>query len=103
MDLSQLNISGDWHNDAGTLEKFSRDMSAYRIAPALVVEPEDEQDVVNTVQFTRNEGLSIVPRPGGSDMSGAFDNAHDVGFLDAAHRLEDAAHDTLLSPQTAWA
>ena len=71
MDLSQLNISGDWHNDAGTLEKFSRDMSAYRIAPALVVEPKDEQDVVNTVQFTRNEGLSIVPRSGGSDLSGA--------------------------------
>ena len=71
MDLSQLNISGDWHNDTATLEKFSRDMSAYRIAPALVVEPEDEQDVVNTVQFTRNEGLSIVPRSGGSGLSGA--------------------------------
>jgi len=35
MDLSKLNIAGDWHNDAGTLEKFSRDMSAYRILPAM--------------------------------------------------------------------
>ena len=71
MDLSQLNISGDWHSEAGTLEKFSRDMSAYRISPALVVEPKDEPDVVKTLQFTRNEGLSIVPRSGGSDLSGA--------------------------------
>ena len=71
MDLSQLNISGDWHNEAATLEKFSRDMSAYRILPALVVEPKNEEDVLKTVQFTRNEGLSIVPRSGGSDLSGA--------------------------------
>ena len=71
MDLSRLNISGDCHNDAATLEKFSRDMSAYRILPALVVEPKTEEDVLNTVQFTRNEGLSIVPRSGGSDLSGA--------------------------------
>ena len=48
MDLSRLNISGDWHNDAGTLEKFSRDMSAYRILPALVVEPKTEEDVCQT-------------------------------------------------------
>jgi glycolate oxidase len=71
MDLSKLSISGDWHNDPGTLEKFSRDMSAYRILPALVVEPQNEQDVLDTVEFTRNEGLSIVPRSGGSDLSGA--------------------------------
>jgi FAD/FMN-containing dehydrogenase len=71
MDLSKLNITGDWHNDTRTLEKFSRDMSAYRILPALVVEPKSEEDVVKTVLFTRNEGLSIVPRSGGSDLSGA--------------------------------
>ncbi|MFC1882074.1 FAD-binding oxidoreductase [Thermodesulfobacteriota bacterium] len=71
MDLSRLNISGDCHYDAATLEKFSRDMSAYRILPALVVEPKNEEDVLNTVRFTRNEGLSIVPRSGGSDLSGA--------------------------------
>ena len=71
MDLSGLHITGDWHNDTHTLEKFSRDMSAYRILPALVVEPKTEEDVIKTVRFTRNEGLSIVPRSGGSDLSGA--------------------------------
>ena len=71
MDLSKLNISGDYHSDPRILEKFSRDMSAYRIVPALVVEPKTEEDVIKTLQFTRNEGLSIVPRSGGSDLSGA--------------------------------
>lgn len=71
MDLSRLDISGDWHNDAGTLEKFSRDMSAYRILPALVVEPKTEEDIIKTVLFAGNEGLSIVARSGGSDLSGA--------------------------------
>jgi FAD/FMN-containing dehydrogenase len=71
MDLSRLDIAGDWHDDTRTLEKFSRDMSAYRILPTLVVDPKSEKDVVKTVLFTREEGLSIVPRSGGSDLSGA--------------------------------
>ena len=71
MDLSRLDIAGDYHTDPQTLEKYSRDMSAYRIEPALVVEPKNEEDVIRTVEFTRNEGLSIVPRSGGSDLSGA--------------------------------
>ena len=71
MELAELNISGDYHTDPRTLEKFSRDMSAYRIVPALVVEPKTEEDVVKTLEFTRNEGMSIVPRSGGSDLSGA--------------------------------
>ncbi len=71
MNLSGLNITGEYHTDTKTLEKFSRDMSAYRILPTLVVEPKTEEDVIKTVQFTRNEGLSIVPRSGGSDLSGA--------------------------------
>ena len=64
MDLSQLNISGDWHNDAATLEKFSRDMSAYRILPALVVEPKDEEDVVNTFSLPGMRGSASYPVPG---------------------------------------
>ena len=71
MNLSNLKISGDWHTDAGTLEKFSRDMSAYRIVPALVVAPKNEEDVLRTLRFAHNEGLSIVSRSGGSDLSGA--------------------------------
>jgi len=71
MNPDNLNISGDWHMDTATLEKFSRDMSIYRIMPAMVVEPKNEKDVLSTLQFARNEGLSIVSRSGGSDLSGA--------------------------------
>ncbi len=71
MDTTRLKLKGKIHQDAATLEKFSRDMSAYRIPPALVVEPQDETDVLNTLAFARNEGLSIVSRSGGSDLSGA--------------------------------
>ena len=71
MNLDNLNISGDWNADLATLEKFSRDMSAYRILPALVVEPKNEEDVLRTLRFAHNEGFSIVSRSGGSDLSGA--------------------------------
>lgn len=71
MNPESLTISGDWHADAATREKFSRDMSAYRILPALVVAPKTEEDVIRTIRFARNEGLSIVSRSGGSDLSGA--------------------------------
>ena len=71
MNPDNLKIRGDSHSDAATLKKFSRDMSSYRILPALVVEPKDEDDLISTLRFARDEGLGIVPRSGGSDLSGA--------------------------------
>ncbi len=99
MNLSQLNITGDWHDDTTTLEKFSRDMSAYRILPALVVEPKNEQDVVNTVRFAGNEGLSIVPRSGGSDLSGASIGPGIVlNFKKHLNRLKTVGEETIVEP-----
>jgi FAD/FMN-containing dehydrogenase len=99
MDLSQLNISGDWHNDAATLEKFSRDMSAYRILPALVVEPKNEEDVLNTVLFAKNEGLGIVPRSGGSDLSGASIGPGIIlNFKKHLNRLAVVGEETIVEP-----
>jgi FAD/FMN-containing dehydrogenase len=99
MDLSQLKITGDWHNDKTTLEKFSRDMSAYRILPALVVEPKNEQDVVNTVRFAGNEGLSIVPRSGGSDLSGASIGPGIVlNFKKHLNRMKTVGEETIVEP-----
>ena len=71
MNPDNLDISGDWDTDPAVLEKFSRDMSAYRILPALVVAPKNEEDVLRTLRFAHNEGLGIVSRSGGSDLSGA--------------------------------
>jgi len=99
MDLSRLNISGDWHNDAATLEKFSRDMSAYRILPVLVVEPKSEADVINTVLFARDEGLGIVPRSGGSDLSGASIGPGIIlNFKKHLNRLTAVGEETIVEP-----
>jgi glycolate oxidase len=99
MDLSQLNITGGWHNDPATLEKFSRDMSAYRILPALVVEPENEEDVLKTVTFAKNEGLGIVARSGGSDLSGASIGPGIVlNFKKHLNRLTVVGEETIVEP-----
>lgn len=99
MDPSRLNITGGWHNDAATLEKFSRDMSAYRILPTLVVEPENEQDVLKTVTFARNEGLGIVARSGGSDLSGASIGPGIVlNFKKHLNRLAAVGEETIVEP-----
>jgi FAD/FMN-containing dehydrogenase len=99
MNLSQLKITGDRHNDKKTLEKFSRDMSAYRILPALVVEPKTEEDVLNTVLFARNEGLSIVPRSGGSDLSGASIGPGIIlNFKKHLNRLTVVGEETTVEP-----
>jgi len=71
MNPYHLDIAGDWYADSAVLDKFSRDMSAYRIVPALVVAPKNEEDILSTLRFARNEGLGIVSRAGGSDLSGA--------------------------------
>jgi len=99
MDLSQLKITGDWHNHTTTLEKFSRDMSAYRILPALVVEPKNEEDVIKTLLFAKNEGLSIVPRSGGSDLSGASIGPGIIlNFKKHLNRLKTVGEETIVEP-----
>ena len=99
MDLSKLQIAGDWHNDAKTLDKFSHDMSAYRILPTLVVEPKTEEDVLNTVRFARDESLSIVPRSGGSDLSGAsIGTGIILNFKKYLNRLTRVGEETIVQP-----
>jgi len=71
MEVSQLKIDGDCYQDKEMLAKFSRDMSDYRILPALVVAPRNEADIVKTLDFARSRGLGVVSRSGGSGLSGA--------------------------------
>jgi FAD/FMN-containing dehydrogenase len=95
MNPYNLDISGDWHTDPAVLDRFSRDMSAYRILPALVVEPKNDEDILRTLQFARNEGLGIVSRSGGSDLSGASIGPGIVlnfkKYLNRAVRLDEEA------------
>ncbi len=50
---------------------FRRDICSYRILPALVVYPGNEEDILSTLRSAGNEGLGIVSRLGGSHLSGA--------------------------------
>lgn len=54
------------------LEAFSRDESGIeeRYMPDVVVHPENSSDVVKTVKFAHERGIPIVPRGGGSGLSG---------------------------------
>ena len=99
MNLDNLNISGDRHADSSTLEKFSRDMSIYRILPALVVEPANEEDILRTLRFARDEGLGIVSRSGGSDMSGASIGPGIIlNFKKHFNRLVSIGDETVVQP-----
>ena len=99
MNINNLEISGDLHTDVDTLERFSRDMSIYRIVPALVVEPKNEEDVLNTLRFAHNEGLSIVSRSGGSDLSGASIGPGIVlNFKKHFNRLVSIGEETIVQP-----
>jgi len=99
MNPNNLDISGDWHADVETLERFSRDMSIYRIVPAMVVEPKNEADVLSTLRFARNEGLSIVSRSGGSDLSGASIGPGIVlNFKKFFNRIVAIGEETMVQP-----
>ena len=99
MNLDNLKISGEWHADADTLERFSRDMSYYRIVPAAVVAPRNEEDVIRTLQFARNEGLGIVSRSGGSDLSGASIGPGIIlDFKKYLNRLIAVGEETIVQP-----
>jgi len=101
MKLDNLNLSGDWHADLAILEKFSRDMSAYRILPALVIEPKNEEDVLRSLQFARNEGLSIVSRSGGSDLSGASIGPGIIlNFKKYLNRIVAVGEESIVQPGT---
>ncbi|KKW19871.1 MAG: Oxidoreductase [Parcubacteria group bacterium GW2011_GWA2_51_10] len=73
-DISPL-IKGDVLDDAKTLKEYSRDKSIFERAPALVVFPKSEEDVVALVRYVNGQKaagkiISIAARGGGSDMSG---------------------------------
>lgn len=49
-----------------------RDGRRTRCAPAVVVWPEDQEDIARIVEFARREGVPLVPYGAGSDVCGAI-------------------------------
>ncbi|MBN2290652.1 MAG: FAD-binding protein [Candidatus Glassbacteria bacterium] len=56
--------------DLPTRLLYSSDASIYEIIPAGVVFPRDERDLLRTMELAAGEGLTIIPRGGGSGLAG---------------------------------
>ncbi len=80
-------VRGEVDDTPATLDKNSRDASLFRVAPKVVVRPQDAQDICALVQYVTGKkkdpgnpaedrvhgsksGLSITARAAGTDMSG---------------------------------
>jgi glycolate oxidase len=70
---SLVGISGAEHvfADAARLEEYAEDMAGYRAVPAVVVRPGSEGEVRKIVELAGRRGVPIVPRGGGSSLTGA--------------------------------
>jgi FAD/FMN-containing dehydrogenase len=100
-DVSRLVISGDKLNDSEILKKYSKDASSYTIRPALVVAPRNEEDILNTLRFAREEGLSLTCRAGGSGLSGAgIGSGIILNFKKYFNQVISVGEETIVQPGT---
>ena len=64
-------FKGEVLEDDPTLTTYSKDASLFEIRPQLVVYPQDTEDIKTLIKFvTSHQGLSVIPRSAGTDMSG---------------------------------
>ena len=62
-------VSGDVRTDDVARQLYSSDGSPFEEKPRAVVWPRSVQDVVNVVNYARENGLSIHPRGAGSSAA----------------------------------
>ena len=63
-------LRGKFLSDKMTRILYSTDASSYQIEPLGVILPKNTEDVVSTVQVVSAQGVSIIPRGGGTSLSG---------------------------------
>ncbi|MCL4353306.1 FAD-binding oxidoreductase [Patescibacteria group bacterium] len=68
-------IKGEVLQDSETLNTYSHDASLFEIPPKVVIFPQEDQDVINTVKFVAENKkahpeLSVTARSAGTDMGG---------------------------------
>jgi FAD/FMN-containing dehydrogenase/Fe-S oxidoreductase len=64
------NIEGEVLFDAFSRGRYSTDASMYQIEPVGVIVPKTEDDVRVALEIAREEGVSLLPRGGGTSQSG---------------------------------
>jgi glycolate oxidase len=60
-----------FHSGKKICEKYSRDRSIYQIKPLFVVFPRNEKEISEALEFARKKNLPVIPRGGGTGVSGA--------------------------------
>ncbi len=63
-------LQGDVHVDEYYRSLYSTDASVYQIQPRAVVLPRSREDVAATLDWARAEGWAVIPRGGGTSLSG---------------------------------
>ncbi|SHM74502.1 FAD/FMN-containing dehydrogenase [Cyclobacterium lianum] len=63
-------ITGEVLTDSYSLGMYATDASIYQILPLAVVLPRGEDDVIKSVNWARENKLSILPRGGGTSLAG---------------------------------
>lgn len=69
--MDKPKIKGSVFDDHNWRGRYSMDMSRYKIMPKMVAFPEDEEDVVSLVEYSRKKNIPITPRGAGSNLSGS--------------------------------
>ncbi len=63
-------VAGEFRADPMTLGLYSTDASVYQVPPVGVVFPKSTADVLATLEIARHYGIPLVPRGGGTSLSG---------------------------------
>jgi len=56
--------------DEATLKRYSMDMSKYRSKPSMVAIPENEEQVLEILEYSKSKNIPITARAAGSNLSG---------------------------------
>ena len=78
-------LKGDVLFDAFSRGRYATDASIYQIMPAGVVVPETMDDAIRAIALARDEGMTVLPRGGGTSQCGQTVNASLV--VDCSKRL----------------
>ena len=78
-------VEGEVMDDAFSRGRYATDASIYQIMPRAVVVPRTSSDVRNVISLAREEGVSVLPRGGGTSQCGQTVN--DAIVIDSSKHL----------------
>jgi FAD/FMN-containing dehydrogenase len=69
--MPDLNIKGSVLDDEDSLETYSKDLSGYKVKPKMVITPEDEEDILKIIEYSKTNSIPVTARGSGSNQSGS--------------------------------